>query len=308
MTESTADATTEDAVRSYELVMVAYRSAPLVDELLRSLGPSFPAVVVDNFHGADGLEELLRARPNTRYIDGPGTGFAAGANVAVADSRHDVVVVVSPDSMPTAEQLDSLVADVRDDPSVAQSSAVTLTADGRVELGIAGWEPTWWRALVHATGLHYLVNRAGMWARPTAFKDVDVDWCGGCVSAISRPILLQLGAFDDSFFVYNEDVDLSRRLRQHGFRELLRTDVLVPHRIGSSGDAPLRMSRFRGSSMMIDVRRHHGTIETVAIRVILAIGSGVRALAYRTLRRPGPARGHEAYIKGLWFGPPPPSG
>ena len=55
---------TEQAkVQPYEVVLVAYRSAPLVTGLLRSLPVSQPVVVVDNAHGADGLEDIVADSP-----------------------------------------------------------------------------------------------------------------------------------------------------------------------------------------------------------------------------------------------------
>ena len=53
-----------------EVVLVSYRSRHHVEELLDLWGPQVAAVLVDNAHGADGLEELAAQRPNVRYVDG----------------------------------------------------------------------------------------------------------------------------------------------------------------------------------------------------------------------------------------------
>jgi N-acetylglucosaminyl-diphospho-decaprenol L-rhamnosyltransferase len=294
---------TSSGMRDYEVVVVAYRSAENVVELLDSLGGHAPVVVIDNCQGADGLDELVRDRPGVRYLSGPGRGFAAGANLGIRTSRYGVVVLAGPDSRPDIRVLDALAADVAD-PRVVQSCAMARRPDGRVELGAAGWEPTWWRALVHASGLHYLVPRAGLWARPEPGSHPAIDWCNAAVAAIDRAQFLELGGLDESFFVYSEDVDFGRRIRRAGLEQRLRTDLLVLHGSGTSGDTPDRMSRLRGSSTMIDVARHHGRFETAAIRAILAAGAGARAAVYRLLRRTANARWHEAYIRGLRFGPP----
>ncbi|MDL5158962.1 glycosyltransferase [Actinomycetospora termitidis] len=291
-------------VRDYETVVVAYRSAALVEELIDELGPQFPIIVVDNCQGADGLAERVADRPSVRVMDGPGRGFAVGANLGLRETTRDVVMLVGPDSRPTPELLDELAAEIRADSACVQALPMAIGRDGRVELGTAGWEPTWWRALSHASGLHYLLPRTGLWARPEPGSEADVDWVSASVCALDRSLFFELGAFDEGFFVYNEDVDLSRRIRSAGLGQRLRTDLLVPHGSGGSGDAPARMSQLRGSSMMRDVGRHHSRLETLAIRLILSAGAGSRALAYRALRRPAKARWHEAYVRGLWVGPP----
>lgn len=287
----------------YEVVVVAYRSAALVGALLDSLGPDLPAVVVDNSHGEDGLAALLAGRPNTRYLDGPGRGFAAAVNVAAQSSAFDVLVNVNPDCSPTVEQLDALAADL-DDPGVAGVAAVVTEPGGRVQIGVGGWEPSVGRAVVHAVGAHKLFPRAGLWARPVPHEPIALDWLTGTCAALRRRTLIDLGGFDESFFVYSEDVDFSRRLRRAGYRQNLRTDILVPHGHAASGDTPARMLRFRGSSLMRDVRRHRGLLESNAIMAALTVGSLARATIFALARRTAQARGHLSYTRGMWFGPP----
>ena len=293
-------------VREYEVVLVAYRSAPLVLERLAALGPDVPAVVVDNFHGADGLRELVADRPHTRYLDGPGRGFASGANLAVRSSTYDAVVLVNPDADPSIAQLDALVADLAE-PDLAAVGALITDAAGRPQLGVGGWEPTPRRALVQALGVHTLLPRAGLWARPAAGETISLDWITGTCLALRTATFLALGGFDEAFFVYSEDVDYSRRLARAGYRLALRSDLLVPHGHAASGDAPERMLRYRGASLMRDVRRHHGRADGVAIAAALTVGSMLRAALAVGRRRPAAARGHLAYARGLWTGPPPES-
>ena len=152
-------------MQPYEVVVVAYRSAALVTELLRSRPPSQPVVVVDNAHGVDGLAEVVAGSPPARYLDGPGPVYASGANLGARTSAHDYVVFVNPDSSPDADQLDALVAT---SPPTRSSPRCPprLLPDGRVELGVGGWEPSLRRALVHAVGAHKLFPPAGLWARP----------------------------------------------------------------------------------------------------------------------------------------------
>lgn len=301
---SVSQSNDDDHVRSYEVVLVAYRSAALVAHRLEALGPRVPAVVVDNFHGADGLAELVADRPLTRYLDGPGRGFASAANLALRTSSADIVVNVNPDCAPTVPQLDVLVADLAD-PRTAAVAALVTGPDGRAQFGAGGWEPSARRALVHAVGGHKVFPRAGLWARPTPYEPADLDWLTGTCLALRRSTFLELGGFDESFFVYNEDVDYSRRLTAAGYRQELRTDVLVPHGAAASGDSPGRMLRYRGASLMRDVRRHHGRLESATIATVLSAGSVARAGVAALRRRSGTARSHLSYARGLCFGPPP---
>lgn len=288
----------------YELVLVAYHSRPLVEALLTTLPAELPVVVIDNCHGADGLGESTRARLATRYLDGPGTGYAAGVNVGVRSSTYDTVVLVNPDSSPSLAELDSLVAELDRDPRLGVVCAATVLPDGRVEFGVGGWEPSIRRALVHAVGAHKLFPTAGLWARPVPGRPMDLDWLGGACMAVPRQLFCDLGGFDESFFVYSEDVDFGRRVRAAGLRQLIRTDLLVPHLGAGSGDDKGWMLQVRGASMMQYVRKYNGATAVHGIRLALTAGYVGRYGLCRLLGRRAQAQEHAAYMRGLWVGPP----
>ncbi|MGH3565066.1 MAG: glycosyltransferase family 2 protein [Pseudonocardia sp.] len=292
------------AVPSYELVLVAYRSRSLVEALLDSLPSRLPVVIVDNAHGVDGLPDVASARPATRYLDGPGAGFAAGANLGARSSQYDTIIFVNPDSSPTLAQLDSLAAELDHDAHLAAVSAITVLPDGRVEIGVGGWEPTVRRALVHAVGAHKLFPTAGLWARPAPGRPIELDWLSGACMAVSRQLFCDLGGFDERFYVYNEDVAFGRQIREAGLRQMVRTDLLVPHLGGGSGEGKSRMVQLRAASLLQYVRRHNSRSRLEAMRLVLTSGTLGRYLLFILLRRHGAARENAAYLRGLWFGPP----
>jgi N-acetylglucosaminyl-diphospho-decaprenol L-rhamnosyltransferase len=288
----------------YELVLVAYHSRPLVEALLAGLPTELPVVIVDNSHGADGLAALAAGRPATRYLDGPGRGYAAGANLGARSSGYETVIFVDPDSRPTPAQLDGLASALARRDDLAVVCAMTVDHDGRAEIGVGGWEPTAARALVHATGAHKLFPTAGLWARPRPGRPLELDWLGGACMAMSMRHFHELGGFDESYFVYSEDVEYGRRIRAAGLRQELLTDMVVLHGGTGSGDGRERMVRLRAASMMNYVRRYHGVATVLGIRLALTAGYLARCAAARLRGRTVTAREHAAYVRGLWLGAP----
>jgi N-acetylglucosaminyl-diphospho-decaprenol L-rhamnosyltransferase len=194
------------------------------------------------------------------------------------------------------------VADVAGDPRLAASAATMAGVDGRVELGVGGWEPNAARALVHAAGLHKLFPRAGLYAKPAPGEPLEVDWTTGACMAVRRSTFLELGCFDEDFYVYNEDMAFGRSARTAGLREKLRTDVIVPHAAGGSGAPSLEMLRLRGAAMRRYLARHHGAVTVNGISSVLALGYAVRTVQCRVLRRDDRADQHWAYVKGVTTG------
>jgi N-acetylglucosaminyl-diphospho-decaprenol L-rhamnosyltransferase len=288
--------------RDVELVVVAYRSRAQVEQMLAGLPTDLPLVVVDNSDGSDGLADVVRARPAGRYLEGGGVGFARAANKGARSSSAEFLVFLNPDTRPTAEVIDTLVADVATDPRCAASGGVLVEDDGRPQLGVGGWEPTVFRAAVHAAGLHKLAPQRGIFARPTVGEPLEVDWISGPCMAVRRQTFLELGCFDESFYVYNEDMAFGRTVREHGLHERLRTDVPVRGSSGGSGAPSLEMMRLRGASMRRYVSGHHSLPVALAIAGLIGLGYVVRAVEHTALRKRQRAREHWAYAMGAFTG------
>ncbi len=288
----------------FEVVLVTYRSRSLAEALLERLPTETPVVLVDNAQGVDGVQDLVAGRPHARYLEGPGEGFARGANLGARTSEAEYLIFVNPDSAPTIDQLEALVSDLASDAHLVAVGAATVLPDGRAELGVGGWEPTPWRCLVHALGLHSRWRTAGVYARPEPGIPVELEWLSGACLAVPRQDFLDLGGFDERYFVYNEDMAFGRTARLAGRGLKLRTDVLVPHLGGGSGEAKPRMFQMRGASMMSYLGEHNGRSATMLMRAALTLATAIRAVQARASRRPDLARAHAAYLKGLWRGAP----
>jgi N-acetylglucosaminyl-diphospho-decaprenol L-rhamnosyltransferase len=292
-----------DPPGEYELVAVSYLSVGNLRELLAGLPPDIPIVVVDNAGNADCARELVASRPNGRYVDsGGGKGYAKAANLGVRTSRYEYLIFVNPDSRPTVDVLSSLVSQLRSDPGLGAVAALMVGPDGRAEIGVGGWEPSVSRAAVHAAGLHKRFPRSGLWAQPDPGESIELDWLSGACMAVRRPTLIDLGWYDERYFVYNEDMTFGRRLRQGGYRQQLRTDLLVPHAAGSSGGGSTNMARLRGASMVDYVRRYNSPVVAAAIRMLLLMGTTLR-VAQSAARQNAPrTRMFMSYARGLLFG------
>ncbi len=282
-----------------EIVLVSYHSSSHVEELVAGWPTELAVVVVDNARGVDGLEDFAGVHPNVRYVDGGGQGFGRAANLGAFSTEREFVVFVNPDCRPSVDDLESLVAGLASDPGAASHAATMTGHDGRIEAGVGGWEPSLRRLLVHALGLgRLLLPTAGMFAFPKPGEHCDVGWTTGACMVVAAERFRQLGGFDETFYVYSEDVSFGRSARLAGLRTVLREDVLVRHGFGNSGAPSLEMHRLRGASGAGYLTRYHQA-KAWPMRVLMVLGAVIRGLAALVRGRRGVAAQEWAFIVGM---------
>ena len=282
-----------------EVVLVTYRSAEHVRALLDLWPDELAVTVVDNSGPDRALAETLRRRADGRYLEGGGQGFARAANLGARSARREYLVFVNPDSRPTAQHLLDLVRGLAADQGAAAHGGTVVDPAADVEIGAGGWEPSVRRTAVHASGLHRRLPTSGLFARPDQGEQVDVDWvCGACL-AVRTAQFVALGGFDETFFVYAEDISFGRRARAAGLHSVLRPDILVPHAAGSSGAPSAEMLRMRGASFASYVRRYHSPTPAVVMRALFAAGLLLRAVRHCVSRNWAAARLQLAMTLGL---------
>jgi len=213
------------------LVVVSHRSAALLEKHLArtvaelSAGPdagrSVDVVVVDNSPAA---EDRARAREVGKargwlVVESPNEGFGAGANLAVRHALErgaQAVLVVNPDLGLPGDVARALLDDVLADPERVVAPVI---------LGPQG--ATWFSGgtIDLATGR----TRAN-----GATDDDEVAWLSGACIAVAARAWERIGGFDERFFLYWEDVDLSWRARAAGLRLAVRRDLVATHEIGGT--------------------------------------------------------------------------
>jgi GT2 family glycosyltransferase len=273
-----------------------------VEQMLGGLPTNLPVVVIDNSDGSDGLREVVLARPSARYVEGKGVGFARAANRGARTSTADYLVFLNPDTRPTANDIATLVQDVAADPTCSASAGMLINPDGRAPLGVGGWEPSLLRAVVHAVGLHKILPEWGVYAKPAVGEPIDLDWVNGSCMAVRRQTFLDLGCFDEDFYVYLDDVAYGRSARAKGLRPRLRTDVPIQGSSAGSGAPTLEMMRLRGASMKRYLRKYHSSARATLMTIAFGMGYVIRAgerLLRSDMQR---AREHWAYAAGAFTG------
>ena len=235
-------------------------------------------LVVDNASD-DGSPALVRdAFPSVRLIEpGRNLGFAAGCNRGLAEARAPFALLLNPDAELRPGALGELLRALEARPDAAVVGPRTLNADGTPQLS---WGPelsplSEWRQRRRVRGLR--ARRPSVLAAVEAESRLpaEPDWVSGACLLARAEALDAVGRFDEGYFLYEEDVDLCRRLRAAGWKVLYRPDACVVHRLGRSATrAPHRVRLDYHRSHLRYYRLQRGAADRALLRA-LVLGEGM---------------------------------
>jgi GT2 family glycosyltransferase len=251
-----------------------------------TLGCPSEVLVLDNA-SHDGSANAARRHPATTELIALERRRGKGENDSelLQRARGRLCLLLNEDSelLPGAARLLHAALDAR--PDAGAAGARLQRPDGRQQP--SAWRfPTPLTALVGALHLHrrYTVQSRGEQIR-------EVDWAQSAALIVRRAAAEQIGWFDPAFFVYSDEVDFCKRLRDAGWRTLYVPQAVATHHEQlSTGAVPERriveLSRNRDRYM----RKHHTRAAAWIVRLLTAFTYAARALAAVVLPGHDPRR------------------
>lgn len=279
---------------SVAIIVVTHDSAGVLPGLAASLpaglaglaGPealesgAARVVVVDNASTDATVDVVGRVLPAADLVlTGRNAGYAAGINAGLQRVGPDeTVVVLNPDLALHPGCIARLLEGLEDE-TVGVAVPTMRTPAGGLARSLRR-EPSapraWAEALLggrRAAGL----GLGEVVADPLAYEHAhDVDWATGAAMAISPAARAAVGAWDESFFLYSEEVDWCRRVRAAGLRVRFVPAAVVTHRGGAYGADP-GLWRILVANRVRDHARHHGRLSHASHRAALMTGEVLRS-------------------------------
>ena len=195
-------------------------------------------VVVDN-NSTDGSVEMVRAEfPWVRLVvHERNLGFAGGNNAALPLCRGRYVLLLNPDTVVVNRALDRLIAWMDRHPRAAIAGCRLLNTDGSLQRWTGGAFPNLANVLTHNLFLDSLLPAR---LRPTPLyrvgdgaADEQVQWVSGACLVVRREAL-DGRLFDESYFMYAEDLELCERVAARGWEVWYTPSASVVHHHGRS--------------------------------------------------------------------------
>ncbi len=265
------------------VVIVTYNVSDLVIQCLQSVILSevtfgLEIIVIDA--GTDGSADRIRSRyPGITVIEAPeNPGFGTASNLGIRRSRGNFLLLLNPDTIIPPNALSLAVAGLEANPGHGIVGPKLVRADGTLDLSARRSFPTPRIALYHFLGLPRRfpeVREFG--AYNLTYLDPDkpaiVDAVAGSFMMVRREALEIAGLFDESFWMYGEDLDLCLRIGKAGWKARYVPSIVVTHLKGqSSRTRPLRCTIEFYRAMHIFYRKHQSPQAGVVQNFLVTIG------------------------------------
>ncbi len=247
------------------LVIVNYNTAADLRRCLESVKTNLPDVevlVVDNGSSDGSVEMVRREFPWVRVEENPGNpGYASACNRGIKSTAQPYIFILNSDVEFHEGGLDAVLDYMDEHPDAGALGPLVLNSDGSFQMSCRRF-PSMLQNVVHGfLGELWPENPL---SRSYQMKDLRrdrpcyVDWVSGAAMLLRREAAEEVGGFDETYFMYVEDVDICWRLRENGYRVVFHPAFRLIHHIGrASSQQSLRMLYKHHRSMFIFFRRRY---------------------------------------------------
>jgi N-acetylglucosaminyl-diphospho-decaprenol L-rhamnosyltransferase len=230
-------------------------------------------IVVDNAsrdRSLEGLEELNLPLEIIRNTDNQ--GFGAACNQGASIGRSDYILFLNPDTKVSADSIDKAVNCIKDaaHQQVGVVSIQLVNSQGEIQRNCARF-PTPLNIWCSILGIDKLVvNKSTSYIMNdwNHQNSQPVDHVIGAFYLIRREIFQALDGFDETFFVYFEDLDLSYRVHKLGWSSYYLADAVSFHKGGGTSES-IKATRIFYSlrSRMLYGYKHFNPLQANAIAI-----------------------------------------
>jgi GT2 family glycosyltransferase len=245
-------------------------------------------LVIDNLSGDGSLRYLQPLFPEVVFIpNSKNEGFAKANNKALQKANGETILFLNPDTLIAENSLLDCIQFLASNSNAGAIGVQMIDGSGRFLPESKRAFPTLYASFFKMSGLSFLFSRSALFNQ-YALGNLDtnslhpVDVVAGAFMMVRRELLISLGGFDEHFFMYGEDIDLSYRILQSGYQNYYLGNYRMIHFKGESSrkqSIPYIQSFY--GAMVVFVQKHYSNNKAALFSLFIHIAIILRiALHY----------------------------
>jgi GT2 family glycosyltransferase len=241
-------------------------------------------IVVDNNSTDNSLSYLQPKFPGIRFISNKeNSGFARACNQGLANATGRYILFLNPDTIVPEDCFRKCIEFFNSHNDAGAIGVKMIDGSGKFLKESKRAFPSPMTSLYKLFGLAQLFPRSKTFSKYhlghlEENKNNEVDVLAGAFMMIRKDVLEKVGSFDETFFMYGEDVDLSYRIQKEGFKNYYVADTLIIHFKGeSTRKGSMNYVRMFYNAMSIFVRKHYGGSRAGVFNFLIHVAIWFRA-------------------------------
>jgi len=251
------------------IILVTYKSEdniiPLLDSLKESSGGyTFEVIVVDNYP-LDRSANLAKQHTLKPIVltNKENLGFAKAVNLGIKKASGEYILLLNPDTKPVGKAIKYLVDFALAHPEMGAVAPTLLDYSGKIQPSCSKF-PTILNAVKHDFfGCKRCFNS---YYPGQSITKVEVAVMAAFL--IPKGVIKKIGALDERFFLYFEDIEYCRRLRDNGYPVYFYPKPKVKHIRGASGGFTSHLK----SPLLASAKTYYGSFYSAMLNTVLWIG------------------------------------
>lgn len=265
-------------------VLVSYNTREMTLECLRSLhreiesaDVSAEVFVVDNASTDDSVKAIRENFPHVEVLVAEeNQGFGRANNRAFEVARGHWLLLLNTDAFLRPGALQALLDAAKRHPEAGVIAPRILNADGTLQRSC--WEfPTPPGAWFENSGVASLLRALRLrqdFANWPHDDEREVEWAIGACLMVRRDVYARVGGFDEQFWMYSEETDWQKRIRDAGWKVVFTPHALVTHLGGGSGGEFIKSAMWESLDRYL--LKHHGRGGVLSARAAMVWGNALR--------------------------------
>lgn len=232
------------------IIFVLYNSRSVIEAALDSVYGStvnfdYEVILVDNkspdnavaFIQQKYLSQPELAAKTKLVLNDSNAGYGIGNNIGMKEARGEYILILNTDIKLEPDNLQIMIDFMQSRPDVGGSTCKLVMGNGEIDKASRRSEPNLVKSFFRLFGFQKLFPK---WfggynmLNKDPNQESEIEACSGAYLLMSRAAYKATGGFDERFFMYGEDVDLCRSIREAGFRIWWYPKTICYHYRGQS--------------------------------------------------------------------------
>ena len=233
------------AFNEVSIVIVNYNSGTLLEKCIeKCIEQASEIIIVDNASHDGSLDVIRRKYKDSLIVkiisNSSNLGFAVACNMGAEKATKQRILFLNPDCIIENGAIQALLDALNEDKLAGMAGGLLLDKFGKEHAGGRRSVPTPWRSLVRTFRLSYFDRRwpklfsdFDLHKQPLPLNVIEVEAISGACTLVKREAMIDVGPWDEKYFLHCEDLDLCMRYRQKKWRILFVPNARMFHERGA---------------------------------------------------------------------------